>query len=200
MESFFTNVYEDKKWGDNNNTEYKGSSGGGSDVDINKETYIPFLKNFIRENSIQTVVDLGCGDFRCGTLIYDDLDIQYTGYDTYKKVVDHNSKQHPSSKYSFHHLDFYTQRESIQGGDLCILKDVLQHWKMDEIYTFMDFLVEKNLFKYILICNCCNQTVDNPENEGRSTPLSIHYLPLKKYYPVKLYMYYTKEVSVIYGN
>ena len=31
------------------------------------------LKKFITDNNI---VDLGCGDFRCGKLIYDDLDIQ----------------------------------------------------------------------------------------------------------------------------
>jgi hypothetical protein len=197
MESYFTNVYEKGAWGDNQNTEYKGSSGGGSDIEYNKDTYVPFLKDFIRQNRIHTVVDLGCGDFRCGTLIYDDLDIEYIGYDTYKKVVEYNSKQYPLPKYSFHHLDFYAQKERIQGGDLCILKDVLQHWKMDEIYTFLDYLVDKRLFKYILLCNCSNQSIDNPENEGRSTPLSVHFLPLKKYYPVKLYTFYSKEVSVI---
>jgi hypothetical protein len=68
---------------------------------------------------------------------------------------------------------------------------------MDEIYTFLDYLVTNKTFKYILICNCCNQTKDNPDNEGRSTPLSIDFLPLKKYNPVKLYKYNTKEVSVI---
>lgn len=55
-------------WGNNNN-EYKGSSGGGSDVYLNKDTYVQVLKNFINTNGIKTVVDLGCGDFRCGKLI-----------------------------------------------------------------------------------------------------------------------------------
>ena len=32
METTFTNVYENSLWGNNNNAEYKGSSGGGSDV------------------------------------------------------------------------------------------------------------------------------------------------------------------------
>jgi hypothetical protein len=56
------------------------------------------------------------------------------------------------------------------------------------------------LFKYILICNCCNQTEDTPNNNDRSTPLSSNFFPLKKYNPVKLYSYHTKEVSVIYIN
>jgi hypothetical protein len=128
------------------------------------------------------------------------LDILYTGYDTYEKIIDYNLKQHSLPKYSFIHLDFYDKKESIINGDLCILKDVLQHWKMDEIYTFLDYLVENKLFKYILICNCCNQTEDNPNNNDRSTSLSHNFFPLKKYNPVKLYNYHTKEVSVISIN
>lgn len=198
MEIVFTNIYENKVWGDNNNLEYNGSSGGGSDLDYNKDTYVPFLKNFIIDNNIKNIVDLGCGDFRCGKLIYDDLDIKYTGYDTYKKMINYNLKQHSLPKYFFEHLNFFDNKETIINGDLCILKDVLQHWKMDEIYTFLDYLIENKSFKYILICNCCNQTKDNPDNDGRSTPLSINFFPLKKYNPVKLYNFHTKELSVIY--
>jgi hypothetical protein len=42
-------VYENNIWG-NNNTEYNGSSGGGSDIDFNKDNYVPFLKKFITDN------------------------------------------------------------------------------------------------------------------------------------------------------
>jgi hypothetical protein len=197
MEEIFTTIYETKKWGDNNNEEYNGSSGGGSDIEYNKYTYVPFLKNIIVNNNIKNIVDFGCGDFKCGKLIYEDLDIAYTGYDTYKKIIDYNLKQHPLPKYFFEHLDFFNNRETIKNGDLCILKDVLQHWKIDEIYNFLDYLVENKKFKYILICNCCNQTKDNPENDDRFTPLSAHFYPLKKYNPIKLYNYHTKEISVI---
>jgi hypothetical protein len=200
MEDFFTHVYEQKIWGDNNDNEYRGSSGGGSVIKYNEDTYVPFLKKYIMNNNIKSVVDLGCGDFKCGNLIYDDLDILYTGYDTYKKIIDYNLKQNSLPKYSFIHLDFYNKKESIINSDLCILKDVLQHWKLDEIYTFLDYLIENKLFKYILICNCCYQTEDNPNNNDRSTPLSSNFFPLKKYKPVKLYNYHTKEVSVISIN
>jgi hypothetical protein len=200
MENIFTNIYEHRVWGDNDSGEYNGASGGGSLLDYNKDSYVPFLKKFIIDNNKKNIVDLGCGDFLCGKLIYDDLDVSYTGYDTYKKVIDYHLKHHSSPKYSFVHLDFYNYKESIVGGDLCILKDVIQHWKIDEIYAFLDFLVEKKLFKHILICNCSYQTHDNPENNDRFTPLSFMFFPLKKYNPVKLYSYGTKEVSVISVN
>lgn len=198
MEQFFTNVYEKCEWGDNKNSSYKGSSGGGSSIEININTYVPFLKKFIMENNIKSIVDLGCGDFVCGPLIYNTLDIKYTGYDTYEKVIIHNSDNNCKEKYNFYHLDFYNKKEEILPADLCILKDVLQHWKMDEIYNFLDYITDTKKYKYILICNCCNQKHDNPKNEERSTPLSVDFLPLKKYNPKKLFNYSTKEVSIIY--
>ncbi len=198
MEEIFTNVYENKTWGDNSDDIYKGSSGPGSDLSYNKDTYIPYLKNFILKNNIKNIVDLGCGDFKCGKLIYDDLDVLYTGYDTYKKVVEYNLKQNSLPKYFFIHLDFFNNKERIVNGELCILKDVIQHWSLDNIYTFLDYLVEHKKFKYILICNCSYQTKDNTEiTNGDFRPLSCDFLPLKKYNPVKLYNYNTKEVSVI---
>jgi hypothetical protein len=198
MEQTFTNIYENKIWGCNGNSEYNGSSGGGSDVDYNEKTYVPFLKKFIKDNQIKNIVDLGCGDFKCGQIIYNDLDILYTGYDTYKKVVDYNSKNNSFPKYSFIHLDFCNHKENIINGDLCILKDVIQHWSLDDIYTCLDYFVEHKKFKYILICNCCKQTLDHTDiKNGEWRPLSCKYFPLKKYNPTKLYNYGSKEVSMI---
>jgi hypothetical protein len=198
MEECFTNVYESNYWGNNNIAEYSGSSGYGSALYYNENTYVPFLKKFIIDNNIKNIVDLGSGDFICGKIIYDDLDILYTGYDTYKKVIDYNSKNHSLPKYSFIHLDFCNNKENIINGELCILKDVIQHWSLDNIYTFLDYLVEKKKFKYILICNCCYQTQDDTDiANGEFRPLSCDYLPLKKYNPTKLYNYDSKEISVI---
>jgi hypothetical protein len=198
MEETFTTVYEKKSWGNNNNAEYSGSSGGGSDVEFNIDGYVPFLKKFIIANDIKSVVDLGCGDFRCGKLIYDDLDVAYTGYDAYKKVIEYNSKQHSPSKYTFMHLDFCSKKECIKNGDLCILKDVIQHWSLENIHTFLDYLVEQKKFKYILICNCCYQNQDNTDiQNGDFRPLSCDRFPLKKYNATKLYNYHTKEVCVV---
>jgi hypothetical protein len=198
MEEVFTNVYENKVWGNNGFAEYNGSSGGGSEISYNIDTYVPFIKKFITDNNINSVTDLGSGDFKCGKLIYDDLDVTYTGYDTYKKVIDYNSSQYSLLKYSFIHLDFCNNKESIINGELCILKDVIQHWSLKNIYNFLDYLVETKKFKYILICNCCNQTQDDTDIEnGGFRYLSCEYFPLKKYNPKKLYNYDSKEVSVI---
>jgi hypothetical protein len=202
MEEAFTKVYTTKQWGNNDVRHYDGSSGSGSCISYNKDTYVPFLKKFITDNNIKNVIDLGCGDFKCGKIIYHDLNITYTGYDVYEKIVVFNSKYFSFPKYSFRHLDFCNKKESIATGELCILKDVLQHWSLNNIYSFLDYLVEYKKFKYILICNCCHQKDDNQSDikDSEFRPLSCDYLPLKKYNPVKLYNYDSKEVSVIEIN
>ncbi len=197
MEDIFTKIYENKIWGDNQNNYYSGSSGGGSCIKNNEE-YIKILKNIIKEYNIRNIVDLGCGDFQMGRLIYDDINVLYTGYDTYKKIIDYHIPLYPEPKYTFEHLDFFTNKDSIVEGDMCILKDVLQHWEINEIYTFMDYLIESKKFKYILLVNCCNQIIDNQNlDRTRWRPLSCNFLPLKKYNAIKIDSYDTKEISII---
>ena len=200
MEPVFTNIYEKFIWGNNHNPKYNGSSGQGSNIEYNSHTYVPFLKRFIQEKNIQTVVDLGCGDFKCGPSIYDDLEITYTGYDVYSKIIDfHNTASYAhNKKYTFIHSDFYNEKESLIPADLCILKDVLQHWSLEHIYTFLDSIVEQRKYKYILIINCCDQRQDNTNIvNGGCRGLSSYFLPLKKYHPISLYRYHTKEVCLI---
>lgn len=191
----FSNVYKNKVWGDDKNDSYTGSSGTGSDVEYNRHTYIPFIKKFILDKNIKTVVDLGCGNFICGQYIYDDLDVKYTGYDAYEDVI---KKHKNDSKYEFIFSDFYTEKESIKSADLCIVKDVLQHWPLRNIRTFMDYIVKSNKFKYILVCNCAKDAQDDIDIDiGEFRPLSADKSPLNTYNLNKVYEWDTKEVSIL---
>jgi hypothetical protein len=197
-EEIFTNIYTRCYWGSNQDKKYKGSSGQGSALNFNKDTYIPFVRDFIKEKNIQTVVDLGCGDFRCGPTLYDDLDITYHGYDAYKSLIGKHLEEIISPKYNFYHLDFFEKKEEIVSGDLCILKDVLQHWSTSDIYIFLDYLTITKKFKYILITNCSHQhSVKREIKTGDYRPLTCEELPLKQYGAVKQMSWDTKEVSLI---
>jgi hypothetical protein len=196
--TIFTDIYENCVWGNNYETEYNGTSGLGSEINYNKD-YIFFLKKFIVKNNVSKITDLGCGDFKCGKSIYDNLEnINYLGYDAYDKIVNNNNNLYDKNKYKFIHLDFYNERHKIEESELCIIKDVLQHWKLNEIYIFLDYLLNTKKFKYILICNCCDQKEDNTEIiTGDFRPLSCNFFPLKRYKPIKLYNYNSKEISLI---
>jgi len=202
MYETFTNIYDGLVWGNNNNPEYNGSSGSGSSLNNNIHTYIPAIKHFIQANNISSIVDLGCGDFECGPHIYDELNVTYTGYDVYKPIIDyHNKKYDNESKYNFKCMDIFSNRRDIDNADLCILKDVLQHWNVTSIDTFLHDIIDMGKFRYILICNCCKQQRDNEDIEiGCCRPLSCDFNPLKKFNPVKLGYVNSgtvKEVSLI---
>jgi FkbM family methyltransferase len=193
----FTQIYETGVWGDNGISEYKGSSGDGSLVEKNQE-YIGFLKSFIKEKDIKSVSDLGCGDWKCGNLIYDDLPISYNGYDAYGKLVEYNQRTFGNQKYSFKQLDFLNFPEQIEQADICIIKDVLQHWPLKSIYTFLDTICNSKKFKYIIITNCSYQNKDDTDIPmGQFRPLSKDFLPLKKYNPSFLLAYQSKEVILL---
>ena len=197
FKTIFHCIYEHCVWGDNSIDNYNGGSGGGSDLSYNLTTYIPFLKSFIVGHQIQSVADLGCGDFLCGPHIYDSLNIQYDGYDTYSKVIEYNNRAFID--YTFHHIDIFNEWNNIKAADLCILKDVLQHWRTDDIYKFLDSIALSKKFKYIIICNCCDQEEDNIDLvvTGGFRKLSADFYPLQRYDPIKLYKYNTKEISLI---
>ena len=150
----FTEVYETHQWGDNDNPNYEGSSGLGSAIWYNKKTYIPFIHKFIKKYKIKSIVDLGCGDFRIGLLLYGKAQIDYTGYDAYKGVIDYNNdKFKKNHNFQFIHSDFTSvkERKNINTADLCIIKDVLQHLPNKTIIKFMDYIIKSHKFKYILL-------------------------------------------------
>jgi hypothetical protein len=169
----FTKIY-------NNNYWVKGS-GAGSYIK-NTVIYNKCIVDFIKEHNIQTVTDIGCGDWQSSYLIYREFEsLDYLGIDCVASVVEANKKNHP--QYNFVNFDVLCNVESIRDSDLYILKDVMQHWKLKDIYEFLDKLVTKK-FKYIIITNNGNQKYDNLELDvyiGNGRGLHCNYLPLKKY-------------------
>ena len=67
-----------------------------------------------------------------------------------------------------------------------------------DINNLLQYLVNSKKYKYIMICNCCNQTNDNQEiNNGEWRPLTVSKKPLNNYNATIIYKYFTKEVSLI---
>jgi hypothetical protein len=199
----FNRVYERCEWGSNKDSLYKGSSGSGSDPN-NAIPYICALKNIIHNSNgeIQQIVDLGCGDWRCGRAIYDDLmndpvlNIEYMGYDAYIGVVNANRQRFPD--YNFEHADIFNDREQLIGADMCVLKDVVQHWPNTDLNTMLQYICESRKYKYILLCNCCCQKYDDEDTyAGGFRGLNSHMSPLNKYPVQSLFKYASKEVCYI---
>ena len=61
----FRTIYSTKVWGDNGKPVLLGDGSHGPA----SEQYCDFLVRFIQDNNVQSVVDLGCGDFAVGKAI-----------------------------------------------------------------------------------------------------------------------------------
>ena len=195
IEDTFTQIYKNNVWGNNEHSLYVGSSGGGSDLNYNR-TYISFLKSFLQDSNIRSVVDVGCGDFRCGPHIYDEFkNISYIGFDVYKDLVNANNQEYGNENRRFEHLDVVTNIDKLPSADLCIIKDVLQHYQNGVIISILDGIISNKLYKYILLTNCSYQWDEKREFQmGDFRPLNKDMFPLNKYELTKMISYDTKDV------
>lgn len=112
-------IYTDGGW-------FGEGSGSGSTIE-NNQYLIPWMISFIKKNNIQSILDIGCGDFQWMPEVLKVFpDIKYTGIDCVQSIIETNSSKYP--KYKFICKDIICETKIINGKfDLVICKDVLQH-------------------------------------------------------------------------
>lgn len=122
----FSRIYQEGLWG---KSAGKFCSGSGS-VEAHAIEYVKALQRYIATHSIRSVVDLGCGDFAVGRRIAE-LGVDYTGVDVVPDLIEYNTAQYGSPHVRFVHLDIID--DELPAGDLCLIRQVLQHLSNDQI-------------------------------------------------------------------
>ncbi len=142
----FTDVYATNHWGVGvpsvGSTEF--FSGPGSGIEA-AQPYAEFVRSFIAEHQIGSVVDLGCGDFRVGQLIVGPH-LKYTGVDIVEPLVDANNRRFRSDSVSFKAMDII--EDDLPDGELCLIREVLQHLSNAQIKAI---LAKVRKYKFVLI-------------------------------------------------
>jgi len=196
----FKAIYEYNGWGEDICNDFPGQSGEGSSIEFNKD-YIAFLKRFIEQQGIKSVVDVGCGDWRCGKFIYYKTDVKYTGYDCYAGVINsHNKHYKPLSRFwTFEVKNCLLETDTMEGADLLIVKDVLQHWLDDEVTHFLDKVLSSGKYKYILSinCDCDENSTESLGFVGGWRRLGASHKILQKYGFISVFKYQTKSVCLV---
>lgn len=165
----FTEIFETDAWG--------GVSGIGAKKG-NAIPYIKFLQYFIDNTDINSIVDIGCGDWQIMECIKIPDTINYLGLDIVDKIVLNNKKKFEKNNIKFV-VNNSVKELSKFKGDLLILKDVIQHWTNKDIF----FAINKILpnFKYAIIVNNIWSHGAPPINSeiisGSSRPLDLEVAP-----------------------
>ena len=137
MQESFSEIYKYDVW--------DGGSGRGSTLG-NTTQYRQVLEEFLHSHAIQSVVDLGCGDWQFSKAI-DWGDVDYVGLDVVPEVVEQNRRRF-GPRFRFEHID--ASRSALPKGDLLLIKEVLQHWPTSEI---LEFIPRMHQYRYVIITN-----------------------------------------------
>lgn len=139
----FRAIYRERLWGGGDISE---SSGSGSGNEWTAD-YVQAISRLIKENGVELVVDLGCGDFRVGAEIVRLTDIQYVGVDIVPEVIEHHRRAHSASRVRFECLDITT--DELPPAPLCLVRQVFQHLSNAEIQAALQNL--RRTYKWIIV-------------------------------------------------
>lgn len=137
----FQEIYEKNIWGGRKGEFY---SGDGS-TEKYSEIYAATIKKFIADNKIKRVVDLGCGDFRVASK-YVSGDFHYTGCDVVPSLVEYLNESFASETVEFRCVNIV--EDQLPDGDLCLIRQVLQHLSNAEISRVLQ---NANEYKYLIV-------------------------------------------------
>ena len=147
---------------------HESLSGPGSHLLNAKET-IDLVNNTIKKYEIQSILDLGCGDFNW--LKETDLgNVKYEGWDACSKMIKDNNK-----KYKNNNIKFFTKDivlENYPNVDLIICRDVLFHMKKSISKKIINNI--KGKCKYFISTSFKNVN----ENSGINESLNWGFYPI----------------------
>jgi SAM-dependent methyltransferase len=124
-----THIYKNFIWSRAN------TSGVGS-MPWNARPYLKMLQRLFNETRYTTVVDYGCGNWELMKHIAIPPEVKYLGIDLVKQVIDRNI--HLYERSNIHSREIYRQEDAMHiRADVLIIKDVMQHWPNEEIFSFL---------------------------------------------------------------
>ncbi len=141
-EERFSRIYQEKLWGENEAGE--GFSGGGSKLE-NIVFYYQYLTEFLQSKNIESVVDLGCGDWEFSRYV-NWKGIDYKGFDVVGSVIERDKLQYETEHVHFYCCNFL--EAEIPSADLLICKHVLQHMPNRDVFVFLKLMPK---FKHCII-------------------------------------------------
>lgn len=159
LKEVFTTIYQQAIWG--------GGSGGGSAMEVAKP-YVELLQTFIKEHSIASVLDIGCGDWSFARYM-NWTAVNYLGLDVVETVIEENEKKFGASNIHFKVGNVSDDDFEIPSVDLVLIKDVFQHLSNNNI---IKILRKIKTSKYCLITN--DYAKENEEcKNGDTRPVNI---------------------------
>lgn len=153
IEEVFTEIYETNQWG---GAAGEFCSGTGTADAHTVAAYVAAVTALADTEGFRgrDFVDLGCGDFRVGRDLLP-LCSRYTGVDVVKALIEQHRQAHGGPNAAFLHLDIV--HDDLPAGDVCFVRQVLQHLSNAEISAVLAKLAR---YSWVFITE--HYPTDNP--------------------------------------
>lgn len=133
LDHVFNEIYAKGMWRpEGSEAEFHSGPGSLAPVTAGYEAFVGEILE--RDPSIETLVDIGCGDFQVSQRILSRVKrpVTYIGCDIASIVVDHNQRVHGrSGKIGFQTLN--VAKDPLPAGDIVTIREVFQHLSNDTI-------------------------------------------------------------------
>lgn len=138
----FDLIYRRGMWQQGNAASGVGSEG------VLAERYVTFVKQYVAENNLSTVVDAGCGDFSVGRQLAGDF-VDYVGIDVSEYIIQQNEDRFRFlSNVKFIAADIGSV--AFPACDLILIRQVLQHLTNAQIHKVLANL-ERGHWRRVLV-------------------------------------------------
>jgi tetratricopeptide (TPR) repeat protein len=158
-------------------SDWGGHSGGGSSP-AHMGPYVHFVERFIHLNQVRSVTDIGCGDWVFSRFLNFGR-ATYTGYDVVPQLVARNRLLYGRDGIRFETMP--GDLDTLPGGDLVLIKDVLQHLPIAMVQDMLARILPK--FRFALITNSHRKHGATPLNgeiaAGGFRPLDLTAKPFQ---------------------
>ncbi len=137
----FRDIYARNEWGGARGAFYSGTGSEESQA----TAYAEAVRKFVLDRGIKSIVDLGCGDYRVGRMLRS-TGVHYSGVDIVPELIERNRALFADQDTAFLCRDLLD--EELPDGELCLVRQVLQHLSNAEIAKAVGRL---SRYHYVLI-------------------------------------------------
>lgn len=191
LQDKFTNIYQTNYW-----QSEQSISGKGSELE-QTQTLIAELKKLFKRYSIQSVLDVPCGDFHW--MQYVDLSgVQYIGADIVERLIAKNNElYYQPGNIEFQVLDLTT--DILPKADLVLCRDCFIHLSYAHIRQAIANL-KKSGSKYLLTTTYANYLLNYNVPSGSWRPLNLQKAPFNFSEPVAVINENCSEEGNVYQD
>ena len=185
----FSRIYESSPWSPTDGASYDSSA---SYFGVAAESFVRQAIEFMKCRGIESIADLGCGDFQVGQRITSRCDVKYVGVDIVQAMVARNQISFGNDRISFLCADLAV--DPLPDADLCLIRQVLQHLSNAEIHAVLENISH---YKYALISE---HVPKSPKSFNRDKP---HGPDVRAYFGSGIYLErkpFSRDITVAWED